>query len=279
MIRLGTLGVLAVWLTVTSVVDAQTPCRFRWQSGQVLHYRFDQVTQVSELVSGTKADTMTKIGEIKRWQVMDVDGAGVATVQLSLTKLRIENTTPSGEVLLFDSADPDKSNPQMKEQLSKFVGQPLAVLRIDGRGRVLEVKESKHGPATRYESEPPFVVVFPEGAPQPGQFWERPYQITVEPPQGTNEKHGAIQKYTCKSADDKAVVLSLHTSVPKAPVAVADRVPLLHLLPEGEIVFDSQSGMLRSARLKVERELTGHQGEGSTYRIASSSTEEYLSNP
>jgi hypothetical protein len=52
-------------------------------------------------------------------------------------------------------------------------------------------------------------------------------------------------------------------------------VPLLQWLPEGEMVFDVQAGILRSATLKIDKELTGHQGEGSSYHFQSVYTAEY----
>ena len=111
-------------------------------------------------------------------------------------------------MLLFDSADPAKSNAQMREQLTKYVNAPLAILRIDNRGQVVEVKESKFGPASRYESEPPFVLTFPEESPSIGQVWNRSYRVTLEPPRGTGEKYDASQKYTCKGAEGKIMLKS-----------------------------------------------------------------------
>src|SRR5207244_10606782 len=109
--------------------------------------------------------------------------------------------TPSGEVLLFDSNYTDKSTPQLRQQMSRYLGQTLAVLRVDSQGKVLEVKESKFGPPTRFESEPPFVGVLPLEGPTTGQTWERAYQITLAPPLGTGEKFPAVQKYTCRNLD------------------------------------------------------------------------------
>src|SRR5262249_49812834 len=115
---------LAVWTTLVlaSAAAAQTPgWRFHWQAGQVLTYRVDQVTSASEVVEGKKTETTSKLANVKRWQVLDVDAAGVATLQLSLTSLRIETITPGGEVMKFDSNEPQTSNPQMREQLAKYV--------------------------------------------------------------------------------------------------------------------------------------------------------------
>src|SRR5207248_860124 len=138
-----------------------------------------------ELNDKKTVETRTKLNLTKRWQVVNIDAADVATLQLSIQALRNEITRPDKEVLLFDSANPDKSTPELREALTSYIGPPLAILRVDSAGRVLEVKESKYGPASRYEASPPFVVQLPDVGAQPGQYWERNYAITIEPPQGT----------------------------------------------------------------------------------------------
>jgi hypothetical protein len=266
---------VCVGLVVAAAAPAQTAARFRWQPGQVLVYNVAQVTTASEVIQGNKSETSTKLNHSKRWEVLGVDDAGVATLQLSLTALRIETALPNGSVLLFDSAAPDKSNPDLREQLGRYVGQPLAVLRVDGLGKVLEVKESKHGPASRFESEPPFLFVLPEGGVKSGQNWERAYHVTLEPPHGTGEKYEAGQHYVCSGIAGAAVTVRLTTTMKKLPEALADQMPLLQVQPEGEVVFDTQAGRLQSARLAIDKELKGHQGEGSSYRFQSSYTEQY----
>jgi hypothetical protein len=277
MIRTGTLTLLA-GLVAAAAAPAQT-AHFHWQPGRVLTYTVSQVTTASEVVEGTKVETTNKLEETKRWQVLAVDAAGVATLQLSLTALRVETTTPRGDVLLFDSAQPDKSDAQLREQMGRYVGQPLAVLRVDGLGKVVEVKECKYGPASRFESEPPFVITLPGDGLKSGQNWARSYQVTLEPPQGTGEKYQAAQKYVCQSVAAGAATLALTTVLDTQPEALADRVPLLQVQPEGEVVFDTQLGLLRSARLHIDKELKGHQGENSSYHFQSSYSEQYTSNP
>jgi hypothetical protein len=77
--------------------------------------------------------------------------------------------------------------------------------------------------------------------------------------------------------DAKGTVLGVTTTLSKLPAAAADRVPLLQMMPEGEVVFDPQTGVVRSIHLTIDKELTGHQGEGSSYHFKSSYTEEYVS--
>jgi hypothetical protein len=272
------LFVVLALISFTTAGSAQTVLRFNWQKDQVLLYRVEQTMTASESLSDGKTESTTKASLVKRWNVQGVDAAGVATLQLSLDKLRLETTTGSGEVLLFDSADPVKSNPQMKEQLSKYVGQPIAVLRMDSQGRLIEVKKSDFGPASRFEADLPFQLVFPIAAVQPGQSWERAYKVTLEPPQGTGEKHDAVQRYTFKSMADGAATIELATTMKAMPESILDRVPLLQSQPKGEITFDIRSGLMRSARLVIDKELKNHQGEGTSYHFERTCVEEYIGN-
>src|SRR5262249_55034442 len=235
----------------------------------------EQITTASETVEIKTTQTKTKLNETKRWKVVSVDPAGIATVELSLLTLGLEQTKPDGGVLVFDSENQTKSDPQVAEQLKKYVGQPLAVLRVDGLGAVKEVKESKYGPAGRFESEPPFVMVFPNHPLGPGSTWERPYKITLDPPLGTGEKYDALETFNCKSVVGKAATFGLSTTLKTQPDSVADRVPLLQLQPEGEVIFDRQAGRLQSANLHVDKELSEHSGQGSNYRFHSTYREEF----
>ncbi len=271
------IGVMLAGLMLSSAASAQTTAwRFRWQPRQVLTYRVEQVTTASDTSADNTVETNSKLNLVKRWQVQAVDSAGVATLQLSLAALRLETTAPKGDLLLFDSANPDKSDPQMREHMARYVGQPLAVLRIDSKGKVVEVKESKYGPASRYENELPFVLMLPDNSPQANQSWERAYKLTLDPPQGTGDKYDAVQKYTCKAIGAGTATITLTTTLKTMPESQLDRVPLLQLQPEGTIVFDTKEGLLRSANLRIDKELKGHQGEGSSYRFQSTYTEEYV---
>lgn len=279
MIRAGSLTLLVGWLLAVPAVAQNpqpVPLKFRWQAGQVLHYRVEQTTAETEVVGGVKVESAMKLNNVKRWQVLAVDAAGVATVQQSLAALRIERKTPTGATALYDSADLEKSDPEMAKQLAKYVGSPLAVLRIDSLGKVVEVKESKHAPASRYENELPFTVLLPADGIWAGRYWDRQYQLTLEPPFGTGEKYPAAQRYVVKDMNAAQVTMTLTTAV-KAPPE--DQAAVVQFQPEGEIVFDVQQGRLHKVRTAISKELKNHQGEESSYRFQGSYVEEYVNQP
>ena len=210
----------------------------------------------------------------RRWLVTSVDTAGVATLQLTISALYQERTTPSGDVLKYDSANPDKSTPQLAAALSGFVNTPLATIRVDAKGQVVEVKTSK-SPAHIYENELPFLGELPPVPFAPAVTWHRAYKITLGPPLGTGEKYDAVQRYTCKAVSADAATVAFITDLKTAPKAAADAVPLWQMLPAGELVWDLKNGRLHSAKLTIDKELKGHQGEGSCCKFQSTLTVQY----
>jgi hypothetical protein len=278
MMRTAFLAV-AAGLVLAAAAPAQAPAwQFRWQPGQVLTYKAEQTIAQEETTSAGKVEVRDRLTLTKRWQVLAVDAAGVATVQLSLAALRRETTTPRGDVLFFDSANLDKSDPQLREQMKQYVGTPLAVLRLDGKGRVVEVKESRFGPASKFEAELPFRIALPDAVPQPGQAWERAYKVTLDPPQGTGEQYDAVQRCVCKAVNGTTATIGVSAAVKTLPAAAADQAPLLSSQPEGEAVFDLQNGRLQSVSLHVDKELTGHLGKGTRFHFRSTYNEQFAGN-
>lgn len=269
------LAVLAGLVLVAPAGAQGAPWRFRWQPNQILTYRVEHVSTATETVGGDKVETTSRVNLVKRWQVLAVDAQGTATLQLSLTALRHEQTRPGGGVLLFDSANPDKSTPELRDQMAKYVGQPVAVVIVDPYGRVVEVKQ---GPPNRFEAELPFQLIVPGAAAAPGQAWSRTYKMTLDPPQGTGEQFEASQRYTCAKVEGTSATITLATQFKNPPEGAAERLPLLQKMPEGEIVFDAANGRLHSARLRIDQAVQGHRGEGSSYRFQSSYTEVFAGN-
>jgi hypothetical protein len=186
--------------------------------------------------------------------------------------MRWERKTDKDEDV-FDSSKPDSLN---NKEMAKHVGPVLAVLRIDSQGKLVEVKESKVGPPNRFAVELPFKMTLPEAEPKPGDTWERAYTIQLDPPLGTGEKYPASQKYTCQEPKGGFLTVGLATQIKDLPAQAADQIPLLPMTQEGTLFFHAPAGRYYGARLKTERELKNHQGEGSTYKFVSTYVEDLV---
>lgn len=271
MIRYGWLAAAFVGM-VTNAASAQGPTNwaFRWTKGETLDYRVRHVTAVTETVGGRASETSAKLDIGKRWRVLDVDAAGTATLELSLFAMRNEQKRPGGDVLLFDSDKLDASTPELRG-MAKFLNTPIAKIRIDRLGRVVETLT---GPKGKYEQEPPFAAIVPDAVPAAGQVWVAPFTLVVDPPLGAGEKYPAERKFACEKIEAGKAILSVAVAVKNPPETVQDQVPLLQKEGAGRIVFDVASGRMESVRIAIDRTIENHQGQGSRYRFASEYVEE-----
>src|SRR5262245_36055300 len=116
MVRRWNLSILAA-LSLAAAAHAQAP-QFRWRTGQALTYRVSQTTSAEETIGGQVMTTTSQLDLVKRWQVVAVDAAGAATLQMTLASLRMETKPPSGEALLFDSAKPSQSSEGLRDEMA-----------------------------------------------------------------------------------------------------------------------------------------------------------------
>jgi hypothetical protein len=275
MLRSITLAITICSFAVPAA-SAQAPV-FRWKTGQALTYHVAQTTvAVERLKDSEPMTTTTQLDLVKRWLVLDVDGAGTATLQMTLDRLRMETQPPKGETMTFDSTKPAQATEGLREELAKYIGPVLTVVRIDARGQLIAVTESKFGPESRLQCELPFKLVLPASAVAAGQAWERSYQIKLEPPQGAGETFDAVQKYTCKAAANGQMTVGVTTEVKALPEAPTERLPLLPLMPSGELYFDAANGRLKAVRYQLVHELAEHRGEGSKYSLKSTYSEDLI---
>lgn len=255
---------------------AADPPTFPLQKGQELHFKVVQSTLTRETTLDDKTgkpmeqEHTTKANVSRRWTVTEVDDKGVATMEMTITAMRWEQKLPNGEMDVFDSAKPDDLN---KNEMAKLIGSVQAIVRIDPRGQLVEVKK---GNAGRFAADLPFKIVHPEKEVAEGGTWERTFKIKLDPPQGTGETYDAIQKYTAKPAVNGYYVVGIQTTVKDMPKEAADQIPLLPILTEGDVYLHPKTGEYRAARFQWKKELANHAGEGTKYFYESTYSENFV---
>jgi len=265
--RILSIAIVASFVLVAHA-RAEQPARFKFSKGQELTYNVVQTTKASETLIDEKTnkpvetENLTKHTVVRRWKAVDVDQAGVATLQMTILSLKWERKLPDGKMDVFDSTKPDKLN---EEEMAKLIGPVLAEIRVDGTGKVVEVKQVRQGAPNRFGIELPFKIMLPESGPKEGQTWERPFTIKLDPPHGTGESYEAVQKYTAKAPVNSFATIGISTSIKEMPAQASDQIPLLPMLLEGDVYFQESTGKYYAARLKMKKELVNHAGDGSKY--------------
>ncbi|MCX7664551.1 MAG: hypothetical protein N2112_03295 [Gemmataceae bacterium] len=267
-----------IFLGIGEASSFGAPPRFQFKKGDILSYKVVQVTTTEENFPDEKGKLeevkhSTKAEIIRKWRVLDVDEKGVATLEMSIDSLKWQHTLPDGKEETFDSDKPDELN---KKEMAKMVNTPLAILKIDSRGQLLEVKQSKAGPESRFYADLPFKIIFPESDPKVGQSWTRDYALVLEPPHGTGEKFDSQQTYTLQEPKGGLMVIALNTSVKKLPNSLSEQIPLIPLQTQGDVFFHSETGRYVGARIKVTKEIKDYQGEGSKYKFTSTYSEDLV---
>lgn len=275
---MGTLWALALLGPFAGAAAAEPPAAFKFAKGQVLQYKVKQTTRAVDVIGDEKTEVSSITELTKRWEVKDVDAQGGATLELSFTRLALTQKRPDGTAAAYDSAEPDKAGTDegLKKALSPMVGKVMVVLRVGPAGNVVEVKESKQGPASRYQSELPFAITLPAEALARDRTWKRSYQIVLDPPLGAGEKYDAEQTYTVKGIEADRAHVAFSTALKQPPEKPEERVPLLQFQPRGAAYFDLRRGVLLSAAVVSSGTVAGHQGEGSRYEFHHEYTEQLL---
>ena len=272
--------VVSVVLALASAALAQPPAaapRFKWEAGKVFAYRVVQQTVVTETTLDEKTskpvtgEAKTSLTLVRKWTVKDVDKDGVATLEMSITEMKNEFRQSDGTVTSVDSSKPEDA-----KAMAAFLNAPIVTVRMDARGQLVEVKETKGGSAARLHAELPFRVVLPDGAVAAGASWDRAFGVKLDPPHGTGENYDFVQKYTSKGEKDGLFIVGVETALKAPPKAVAEQVPLVPMLWTGDVYFNVGAGKYHAARLKAKSELVNHQGEGTKFVYESTYSEDAI---
>jgi hypothetical protein len=254
---------------------AQTPFKFQFKQGEPLLYKTSHETRVEVLQNGETVASASNVRQVKRWDVLKVDSLGVATLQLSLDELVLEQTEPSGEVLRFDSNNVDDSHPQLAEKLKQIVAKPILEVQIDAAGQLKHFKHlTDRQDALR---ELPFQVSVPtDRLPAKGVQWQRDFPIQLDPPLGNHETVRGVQRCSVASAAVDRIVLRVEHALLDPVEDPRRRMALVQFLPKGTVVLDPSVGRMIRAEMTVEETVADFDGEKGQYAFKSVYTEEFV---
>ncbi len=244
---------------------------FSWQKGQVFRYRVDHKTIARDTQGANSTEVQTELGLLKEWKVLEVDETGTAQVQLKLLALRSVTKRPDGQLFSFDSTKPDESTPQLRDQLSKYVGDPVALLVLDKLGKVKEVRENRFGSSKRYDTDPPMGLVLGLGPVKIGTKWERNVTISSDPTAPASETNGwqALVKAECIAETPSSRTIKVDAKWVKEPEAPEARISLLQHFPATEVVLDQPGLPPKLIVSKMDRSIKHGEKDSALYRLIS----------
>lgn len=275
----GMIGCVLLLASAPRLVAAEPGVfRFQFRPGEALTYSVTQETRVVETAYDEAAKdlrtgaTVTKLTLTRRWDVKAVDPDGTAALDMAITAIRQQidrpgpadkDGNPTVDSLVIDSATEEG-----KQQTAEYLNKPIVAVKLDPRGRLVEVKAAG-GSENRIAAELPFRLTLPDAAPAVGSTWDRAFAIKLDPPLGTGETHDAAQTYTLKAFAGGIATVGVASALKATPADAAQLSPLIPLLWEGEVSFRPADGRYVGAKLTAKREVPNHQGTGTKFAYES----------
>ena len=261
-------------LAAAGSAPAQGVFKFRLNPGDKLQYQSQFEYRVeTKAESGAQAST-SKLAQLREWHVLGVDKLGVATMELTVLRMRLERTDPDGKKLLYDSGSQETSDEQLWKQLSKAVGKPILRVQMAANG---VLKESKSlGEVKPLFQELPFQITVPDEYPRVGLKWQREFAISAEAMLGKGDAFKALQVCEVKSANDERMIVRSTTKLEKPPADVSAKIALAQFTPSGAVTLDLRRGVMLESDMSVRAEAADFDGPGTNYLYTSRCVEKLV---
>lgn len=271
-----TVAILLTLAVGPTLASAQGVFKFRLVPGMKLEYDSQFTATIETRVENQQLKSTSLVAQRRHWHVVSVDSLGVATLELTLLKLKVENTDFKGQRIKFDSADKFDADPQLAAQLGKLVGAPIRRVQLGANG-VLKATQNLSDQKSHFP-DLPFAVTVPDEYPRQGLRWQRDYAITLDAPLGKGEAHKASQVCEVEQLADKHMVVGYETKLEGDP-SPADMVALVQFIPRGKVTLDLARGLMLKSESVVDRKLDNVAGLGTYYLYQSKAIETLIDAP
>lgn len=263
--------------------------RYRFVADQIVAY--DVVhnasirTQKGETVESTRNVTETR----KHLKVTAVDAEGIATIEPSIDRVRMEVRFGENAPTVFDSREAAEP-PAPFRGVKQTLGRPLARMRFAPTGKLLStvpLDAEGHpapvpaGTAAGGESDDPtrnFLVVLPEEAIAVGHAWHEEFTTSVALSRTLRRPVKLLREYRLTGVEGDRATIATKMSVLTPDLEPEAQAQLIQRTPHGTIVFDVAKGAIVSRHLTDEQTVIGVLGEKSKME-ASSTLSEKLADP
>ncbi len=240
---------------------------YRFQPREKINMDVSHRAITETTVGATSQSTETATDSLKTWTVVDVDAAGLATLEHSVDDVTMTSSTSDRGQIRWSSRG-DEAAPPGYEQVKASLGVPLSRLVVDRSGRVLSRHDLRPCPPS--STGDLVVVPLPEGPVTEGSEWTVPQEVVVEVPGGLRKAVRTRLRYQLTAVRDGIATIRVDTTVltPIDDPRLESR--LLERIWDGVIEFDIDRGRVLRRATGIDRRVVGFEGPESSVRYKSS---------
>jgi hypothetical protein len=274
---------LSAILLFSTVSQAAEPLQWKFQLGASTSYRLKQDSNTN--IAMDEGDVKTSMSQTMdlAWLVESVDESGTAKVRQDVERVRMEMTSPAGQVYSFDSdsEDPPLGLMAMVASLLETLVAEDMVMTLSPRGEILNLdapekllESMKHMPGAAAGGGDEALkqlfrsgcFVLPEGPLEKGQTWttqlEMPMPLIGKQIVETTYKYLGDREVEGRAMAvfEPAITISHAEGAPAGPVEVRFSI----VESDGQILFDRQAGRIATSKIHqkidLSMDLPGPQG-------------------
>lgn len=279
----------AVCILLCSGAIAAEPVKLRYKftKDQVIHYTVNQKDTRTTIKQQAESVIKTTARQEKHLRVVAVDSQGNATLESVIDRAKMSAQWDDGKPTEFDSDHPEDA-PRSYLRFAKVIGRPLGRIRVTPRGDLVssramlapalqsQVSNGIGGKATASSTN--YLVVFPEDAIEVGDTWKEKMTTQVKIPSNPRLTRTILmeRRFQLDSVKDGVATIQVRTHIVTPALDPEMQYQLMERTPRGEIKFDIERGLITSQSLKLDSQVIGALGPGSSARAVTNRTEELV---
>ena len=246
--------------------------RYKFAAGETLHSKVIHLVTVVTRIQGTSQTAKTRSVATKVWKITQVDADGNVTFVHSVGDVDMWQSVSGRQVVRYNSLK-DKQAPVGYEQVAESVGVPLATVKIDPSGRVIERKDN------RPQFNPgigDLTVPLPQKPVPVGHRWTIPDELQVRLPGEPIKRIKTRKVYTLRKVKTGVATIDVRTEVLTPIQDAAIEAQLVQRIQEGTVKFDVDAGRLLSRQMDMDKTVIGFNGPESQMEYLARFTEEMV---
>jgi hypothetical protein len=250
--------------------DSSIRLAYRFTAGEAYRVKVTHLAKVDTKISGVSEQTQTRAVSTKVWQIEEVDEDGNITFVYQVEAVSMWQQVSGRPEIRYDS-DRDEVPPPEYRQLAETVGVPIARVKMDPSGHVLERENVR---AQFSSSIGQLALQLPDKPLQVGEQWSHEEEVPIRLRDGTVKRIKTRELFTLEKFQAGVATISLKTQL-LTPVNEPEiQSQLVQRIKRGEIKFDVDAGHILSQQMDVDETVIGFNGPDSIMKYLSRLTEE-----
>ena len=248
--------------------------RYEFEPGQQLRWHHDHVVTTKNSIANITSETSTRAQSDFRWDVERIDDVGQATFSVTMEAVNMWSKNGEEDPIVYDSSS-DAPVPDSYIDMSRRIGQPLAVYTVNETGQIADKKSNYNKIEIGGIGDTP-TFPLPTDRVRVGHKWNMPDSLRAKNEHGIEKLLKTRVHYELTKVKSRKAYISFKTEVLTPLESAKVKSQILWHLASGYIVFDLDRGMPVRREIQWDEKVQGYEGPDSLLKYSARRTEKLI---